>query len=134
VGGRTARAYEESKPLSARTAGPGTLPDLPTRRMVREWPSEVAAGSFKLDLSHMVSKQGHGGQISSRAIENAESKAARTGNPAWQTPRESPGQPEIFKEQGAQDALQNALIQSAPQRISAPPQVKSPTREDPCLR
>ena len=55
----------------------------------------------------------------------------RNGIPVWQTPRDPP---EKLDEAGATEALRNALVQSAPQRISAPPQVKSPTREDPALR
>ena len=69
-----------------------------------------------------------GGQLSARAIGDEE-EAGRI--PAWQTPRD---QPMPMDEKGAQELLRNALVQSAPQRISAPPQVKSPTREDPCLR
>jgi len=34
----------------------------------------------------------------------------------------------------ALEMLRSALVQSVPQRVSAPPQVDSPKREDPCLR
>jgi len=54
------------------------------------------------------------------------------GRPVWQTPRDhEEGQADDYS---AMQMLRNALVQSEPQRISAPPQVKSPTREDPCLR
>jgi len=125
VGG-SAKPYDEAtaNPLSART-----LPDISMRgqdKKVMEWPSEVHAGSFKIDLSHMLPVE----RPTPRGV------SGRDVGPAWQTPRdqETIDEAEQTAEEEAMEKLGNALMHSAPQRISAPPQVNSPAREDPSLR
>jgi len=91
---------------------------------VQEWPSEVQLGTFRLDLSHMVTK----GDPTPRGSELG-------GAAAWQTPRDSEQDTaQAAEDERLMELLRSALVQSEPQRVSAPPQVNSPTREDPCLR
>jgi len=129
VGGRTARPYgdETSDPLSART-----LPDIAPRaheRKVREWPSEVRADTFKLDLSHMIPKL----DATPRGKATPREPGAE---PEWRTPRDSARSkaPAGGLDEAKMEQLKNAMALSEPQRVAAPPQVNSPAREDPALR
>lgn len=94
-------------------------------RQVQEWPSEVQLGTFRLDLSHMVTK----GDPTPRGSELG-------GAAAWQTPRDSEQDTaQAAEDERLMELLRSALVQSEPQRVSAPPQVcvAPPTRRGPTM-